>query len=84
MRQRIAGMCDIRDRARKLLAAQLDDVSASALMDLRRGLNGSYDSFRFVPRSPMRHWHIPRNGAGESTWTTWPHPGSSVDPQPLA
>lgn len=48
VRQRIAGMCDIRDRARKLLAAQLDDVSDNALADLRRGLNGSYD--RFVAR----------------------------------
>jgi hypothetical protein len=48
LRQRIAGMCDIRDRARKLLAAQLDDVSDNALADLRRGLNGSYD--RFVAR----------------------------------
>ena len=48
MRQRIAGMCDIRDSARKLLAAQLDDVSDNALADLRRGLNGSYD--RFVAR----------------------------------
>ncbi|MBK8768151.1 MAG: hypothetical protein IPM01_27550 [Burkholderiaceae bacterium] len=48
MRQRIAGMCDIRDRARKLLAAQLDDVSHNALADLRRGPNGSYD--RFVAR----------------------------------
>ena len=45
VRQRIAGMCDIRDRARKLLAAQLDDVSDNALADLRRGLNGSYDRF---------------------------------------
>jgi N12 class adenine-specific DNA methylase len=45
VRQRIAGMCDIRDRARKLLAAQLDDVSDGALTDLRRGLNGSYDRF---------------------------------------
>ena len=43
MRQRIAGMCDIRDRARKLLAAQLDDVGDNALATLRRGLNGSYD-----------------------------------------
>ena len=45
VRQRIAGMCDIRDRARKLLATQLNDVSDSALGDLRRGLNGCYDRF---------------------------------------
>jgi hypothetical protein len=45
--QRIAGMCDFRDRARKLLAAQMqndgDDVSDNELADLRRGLNGNCD-----------------------------------------
>ena len=34
MRQRIAGMCDIRDRARKLLAAQLDEDGLAEVVQL--------------------------------------------------
>ena len=44
-RQRIAGMVDIRDRARTLLSAQLGSTSDAELGDLRRRLNQSYDWF---------------------------------------
>ncbi|MBX3602333.1 MAG: DEAD/DEAH box helicase [Rubrivivax sp.] len=47
-RQRIAGMCEIRDRARALLAAQLSDASDADLAGKRVALNLSYD--RFVAR----------------------------------
>jgi hypothetical protein len=48
VRLRIAGMADIRDRARALLSAQLGTASDLDLGDLRRRLNQSYD--RFVTR----------------------------------
>jgi N12 class adenine-specific DNA methylase len=44
-RLRIAGLCDIRDRARALLAAQLDGTSDADLSSLRCALNLRYDSF---------------------------------------
>ncbi len=44
-RQRIAGMIDIRDRARKLLNAQLTDAADRELAEQRRALNASYDLF---------------------------------------
>ena len=44
-RQRIAGMVDIRDRARTLLSAQLGTSSDAELGELRRKLNQSYDWF---------------------------------------
>ncbi len=44
-RQRIAGMVDIRDRARTLLSAQLGSESDAELGELRRKLNQSYDWF---------------------------------------
>ncbi len=48
VRLRIAGMVDIRDRARALLSAQLGTASDADLGELRRRLNQSYD--RFVAR----------------------------------
>lgn len=48
VRMRIAGMADIRDRARALLSAQLGTTSDLNLGELRRRLNMSYD--RFVAR----------------------------------
>ena len=45
VRQRIAGMVDIRDRARALLSAQLGATTDQALIELRRRLNQSYDRF---------------------------------------
>jgi N12 class adenine-specific DNA methylase len=48
VRLRIAGMVDIRDRARALLSAQLGTTSDLDLGELRRRLNQSYD--RFVTR----------------------------------
>jgi len=48
VRLRIAGMADIRDRARALLSAQLGTTSDLDLGELRRRLNQSYD--RFVTR----------------------------------
>lgn len=47
-RQRICGMVDIRDRARRLLDAQLADVPDRDLAEQRRGLNASYD--RYIAR----------------------------------
>lgn len=47
-RRRILGMCEIRDAARRLLNAQLEDVSENAIAGMRRELNASYD--RFVKR----------------------------------
>ena len=44
-RRRIVGMCEIRDIARRLLNAQLDDVSEDAIAGMRRELNASYDRF---------------------------------------
>ena len=44
-RRRIAGMCEIRDGARALLAAQLDDTNEQRLASMRRVLNTSYDRF---------------------------------------
>jgi N12 class adenine-specific DNA methylase len=46
--QRIAGLCEIRDGVRRLIAAQLEDVGEAELLALRRSLNRSYD--RFVAR----------------------------------
>jgi N12 class adenine-specific DNA methylase len=48
VRLRVAGMVDIRDRARALLSAQLGTTSDLELGELRRRLNQSYD--RFVAR----------------------------------
>jgi N12 class adenine-specific DNA methylase len=44
-RQRIRGMCEIRDLARRLLGAQLDDASEGEITSLRQRLNASYDRF---------------------------------------
>ena len=44
-KQRIAGMVDIRDRARALLNAQLGSTSDEELVSLRRSFNQSYDRF---------------------------------------
>jgi N12 class adenine-specific DNA methylase len=45
VRRRIVGMCEIRDIARKLLNAQLEDVSDLAIAGMRRDLNASYDRY---------------------------------------
>jgi N12 class adenine-specific DNA methylase len=45
VRQRIYGLVDIRDRARRLLDAQLTDATDEDLAEQRRGLNLAYDRF---------------------------------------